>query len=686
MTISGLVSAEVRFQEESDPISAIKTPLLSVTVTVGSSSLQLTQKSSVKKSSELYVGTLTNSLTWDDAAWSPNLSKYVAVATNNTNLINWSADGVSWSKTKPLTVEFDETVDVTLDPYSKSAHITLSNGNLTSTSDGTVAYTYQSVSATWSNASGKWYCEALIVPDPTLSFAALSLVPSTVTVADGDRPGVGGSATGGYAYDIQVAMKYHAGVAGAYGVAEYGAHRHSLLFDADNGTISWWVDGVDQGIAYTGVSGAFKPCLTGMGVGVNTTINFGATPFTYTPPNGYLGWDIGLEQPLAGHSVNILLSNNNYTATSSWNDWAAAKVAQVGSGTKEFTISVSNHAYFGICAVTDKITLADAAPVGWTSLISTGYIYYGPTGNKYHNGSVADYGVAFNAGDTVTVLYNEGLGTLSFRVNGVDQGLAFSGITGNNVIVVGLLGNTVVNNNVILLPSFGSWSGIVWAPELNEFCAVSQGGQKCVLSPDGYTWLQYAMPYGSGANWMSIAWNGTTFVSVDYVGSTQCATSTDGMTWVLHSTMPASCQWVKVIWAPELNKFCAISTAANVAVSADGINWTPGTIAFGKYDVAWNGSLLMAVSGTGSVETSSNGLDWTVVTNHGVTNGYSVAWTGYEFVVVGIGAAKSTDGIVWTPISPLPTPGGLSFFGITKGELGRIVAVGGSSSSLLIVE
>jgi uncharacterized protein YjdB len=61
--------------------------------------------------------------------------------------------------------------------------------------------------------------------------------------------------------------------------------------DMDAGTLHIWVDGVDKGIAFTGLTGTIYPATT-IYAGSNTTANFGATPFAY-PKAGY---DAGVYQ------------------------------------------------------------------------------------------------------------------------------------------------------------------------------------------------------------------------------------------------------------------------------------------------------------------------------------------------------------------------------------------------------
>lgn len=65
--------------------------------------------------------------------------------------------------------------------------------------------------------------------------------------------------------------------------------------------------------------------------------------------------------------------------------------------------------------------------LGFTSN-SYGYHY---DGRKFHNSVPASYGSSFNAGKEILIVYDSDSGTLSYEVDGVDQGIAYSGITGD---------------------------------------------------------------------------------------------------------------------------------------------------------------------------------------------------------------------------------------------------------------
>lgn len=188
----------------------------------------------------------------------------------------------------------------TLDSSKKSANVELSGGDLTSASiAGAPSLTYFSVDGQPAKSSGKWYVEAELKADPTGSFVAVSLMPDGSVPADGDIPGGGGSGTAGYTVDAIAGNIWHGGtVTTGYSPGFYYLLPFwiGMYFDADNGTVGWIINGVDYGIAFYGLSGAFVPCITGMKgsgtpSGIDATINFGGSAWHTDPPAGYYGWN-----------------------------------------------------------------------------------------------------------------------------------------------------------------------------------------------------------------------------------------------------------------------------------------------------------------------------------------------------------------------------------------------------------
>jgi len=74
-------------------------------------------------------------------------------------------------------------------------------------------------------------------------------------------------------------------------------------------------------------------------------------------------------------------------------------------------------------------------------------------------------------------------------------------------------------------------------------------------------------------------------------------------------------------------------------------------------DIAWNGTYFIAVgstSGHGVVAISYDGFHWTSLQNTLFTNITKVVWTGYLWIIYGVGSsnvATSTDGFYWTSLN-----------------------------------
>ena len=64
--------------------------------------------------------------------------------------------------------------------------------------------------------------------------------------------------------------------------------------------------------------------------------------------------------------------------------------------------------------------------------LSTGSYYYYSNGSKASSGSLIAYGASYTTGDIIGTAYDADAGTLTFYKNGTSQGVAFTGITGQN--------------------------------------------------------------------------------------------------------------------------------------------------------------------------------------------------------------------------------------------------------------
>lgn len=176
---------------------------------------------------------------------------------------------------------------VTLNPANVTAGFTLSGGDLTVTNG---AGTLQHAISTDAKSTGKWYAEVTNVVGNSGTIA-VGLSDHIHTV--GQQLGVD-AATLDWCFE-RAQHKWHNNVFGAYGAA-FPAFTSgdiiSVLWDADAGSLEFWVNGVSQGVAYaSGVTGTLYLAVNNQSNTQKFTANFGATAFTYLPPAGYNGWD-----------------------------------------------------------------------------------------------------------------------------------------------------------------------------------------------------------------------------------------------------------------------------------------------------------------------------------------------------------------------------------------------------------
>lgn len=168
---------------------------------------------------------------------------------------------------------------ITWDTINIGTGITLSNGNLTAVIPSTVS----TVRATKGKMVGKWYWEVKV---DVVGFALIGIVNKDTSLSVGNFTQL---TTKYYYYN---GNKY-AG-ATAYGASYTTGDTISVLLDLDIGTIEFYKNGVSQGVAFTDVKtlGEVFPAITnGSGGSNTTTTNFGATPFTYVIPSGYLPYN-----------------------------------------------------------------------------------------------------------------------------------------------------------------------------------------------------------------------------------------------------------------------------------------------------------------------------------------------------------------------------------------------------------
>ncbi len=188
------------------------------------------------------------------------------------------------------------TTKVTWSTADKAGEINLSNNNLT------IQTTAENIAtrATQGISEGKWYWEVLLstalnhvigISDVNTSMTSAPLSSATIRTCN---PGAGTLIPGVLAYTTAFVVGNVIGVA----------------LDMDIGTITFYKNGVSQGIAFSDLKtlGIVYPiAISYSTVSTVSTVNFGASAFSYSIPSGYRPlWPQELTQVSLGNMVTDL--------------------------------------------------------------------------------------------------------------------------------------------------------------------------------------------------------------------------------------------------------------------------------------------------------------------------------------------------------------------------------------------
>lgn len=178
----------------------------------------------------------------------------------------------------------------TWNPADKVGDITLINGNLE------VDFLEEGqfgVRSTLGKASGKWYWE---YDTPSLPYSSPGFDPYLalgIANASGNLLWLVPSADGYGIISLDTGYKkVHSDTLTVYGspVSDVIPINIGVALNMDDGEITFYINGVSLGVAFTGITGTFYAAYSGVAsvdVSADITANFGATAFTYTPPVGY---------------------------------------------------------------------------------------------------------------------------------------------------------------------------------------------------------------------------------------------------------------------------------------------------------------------------------------------------------------------------------------------------------------
>ena len=205
---------------------------------------------------------------------------------NNNTAVSTTLDAevALWQIKKPIYA--------TWNPLDKSAKIALTNNNLTASSTYISSPAWAKARATVGKSAGKWYWEIKItqIQDNWMDFG-VTLSSTALNELVGDSA-FGWSRITQYPSNpiIYPSGKNHDGNRIQMGGAIQQNDVIGIALDMDAGTIATYLNGVAEGILYSGISGIQYPAVGLNPAAGNTqsiTANFGETPFAYSVPSGF---------------------------------------------------------------------------------------------------------------------------------------------------------------------------------------------------------------------------------------------------------------------------------------------------------------------------------------------------------------------------------------------------------------
>lgn len=203
---------------------------------------------------------------------------------------NWTPTGINVTTPANTNSSWDSMVDVptstsadvanycTLNPlrsFVSGSAATFTNGNL-NVSIPAVANPPRNVTSTLDVFSGKWYWEVIAgtVASNFVTGIASKAMDFNATIFT----------TGSYLYDATNGSKIIGGTTTSYGASYTTNDVIGIALDMDAGTLTFYKNGVSQGVAVTGLQGlTVTPVIAASGSSAITgTFNFGQRPFRYS--------------------------------------------------------------------------------------------------------------------------------------------------------------------------------------------------------------------------------------------------------------------------------------------------------------------------------------------------------------------------------------------------------------------
>ena len=232
------------------------------------------------------------------------------------NSNNWTTNNISLT----AGVTYDSMTDVptltsatvanyaVLNPLDQ-LNVTVSDANLTAYTGSTSA----NIRATFAVSSGKWYWEVTAGTYTTANTHMVGVCDASVAIASS-----GWGSAYAWTYYASNGNKYNNGSAVSYGSTWTTGDVIGVALDCDNGTLTFYKNGVSQGQAYSGLSGKLlTSCFGSAFYTLYCQHNFGQRPFSYTPPTGFVALNTyNLPTPSISNGANYFAATT-YTGSAS---------------------------------------------------------------------------------------------------------------------------------------------------------------------------------------------------------------------------------------------------------------------------------------------------------------------------------------------------------------------------------
>jgi hypothetical protein len=143
--------------------------------------------------------------------------------------------------------------------------------------------------------------------------------------------------------------------------------------------------------------------------------------------------------------------------------------------------------------------------------------------------------------------------------------------------------------------------------------------------------------------WIRVGQEFKRIINVSSQTEFEVSSSFTGVSWINESDIE-QLPWVDVVYGS--NKFFAVSTTGKIANSEDGLSWSESyTSSYHFNKIIYTGSILVAVANDGViVHSNDEGATWNLVTA-GLGDFYSVAFDGTNYIIVSSGNIYTYDSV-----------------------------------------